>query len=178
MTRLYRLALATVFSTLALIAIGSLARLHPAGSGCGNDWPLCNGSLLPPLAWAPLVEYAHRVVAITVIMFSVTTALTAFRTPGVSGRGRLFAATGLAAILIQGLIGGLAARWGAPAGIAIAHLAVAILFLAFALLTLTAIAATRGTPHWLAELGPPLTHPRIGPLPSWPRLGRLPPWFC
>ena len=33
------------------------------------------------------------------------------------------------------------------------HLATAILFLAFALLTLAVIAAARGTPHWLAELG-------------------------
>ena len=141
MTRLFRFALATVLSTLALIAIGSLARLHPAGTGCGNDWPRCNGSWLPPLAWAPLVEYAHRVVAVTVIAFATTTALTAFRTPGVSSKGRLFAAAGLGAILIQGVIGGFAARWGAPAGIAIAHLAAAILFLALALLTLAVAAA-------------------------------------
>src|ERR687893_364712 len=92
MARVYRFALATVLSTLALIAIGSLARLHPAGSGCGNDWPLCNGSWLPPLAWEPLVEYAHRVVALTVIVLAATTAVTAFRTPGVPGKGRLLAA--------------------------------------------------------------------------------------
>jgi protoheme IX farnesyltransferase len=153
MTRLYRFALATVLSTLALIAIGSLARLHPAGSGCGNDWPLCNGSWLPPLAWQPLVEYAHRVVALTVIAFAATTAVTAFRTAGVPGKGRLLAAAALGAILLQSVVGGFVARWGAPAGIAIIHLAAAVLFLAFALLTLAVIAAARGTPHWLAELG-------------------------
>jgi len=153
MTRLYRFALATVLSTLALIAIGSLARLHPAGSGCGNDWPLCHGSWLPPLAWEALVEYAHRVVAVTVIALAAMTAVTAFRTPGVPGKGRLFAAAALGAILFQSVVGGIAARWGAPAGIAIVHLAAAILFLAFALLTLAVIAAARGTPHWLAELG-------------------------
>ncbi len=153
MTRLYRLALATVLSTLALIAIGSLARLHPAGTGCGNDWPLCNGGWLPPLAWEPLVEYAHRVVAVTVITFAATAALTAFKTPGVSGRARLFAVAGLGAILVQSLIGGFAARWGAPAAIAIAHLASAMLFLAFAFMTLAAVAASRGMPRWLADLG-------------------------
>ena len=153
MTRLYRLALATVLSTFALIAIGSLARLHPAGSGCGNDWPLCNGRWLPPLAWEPLVEYAHRVVAVTVIAFAATTALTAFRTPGVSGKVRLFALAGLGVLLFQSVVGGFTARWGAPAGIAIVHLASAMLFLAFAFMTLAAVAAGRGTPHWLAELG-------------------------
>ena len=153
MTRLYRLALATVLATLALIAIGSLARLHPAGSGCGNDWPLCNGRWLPPMAWEPLVEYAHRVVAVTVIALAATTAITAFRTPGVPGKGRLLAAAALGAILFQSVVGGFVARWGAPAGVAIVHLAAAILFLAFALLTLAVIATARGRPHWLAELG-------------------------
>src|SRR5215207_9869017 len=153
MTRLFRFALATVLSTLALISVGSLARLHVAGSGCGNDWPLCNGQWLPPLAWEPLVEYAHRISAVAVIAFAATTALTAFKTPGVSHRARLFAAAGLGAILFQSIIGGFAARWGAPAGIAILHLASAMLFLAFALMTLAAVAASRGTPRWLAELG-------------------------
>jgi heme o synthase len=153
MTRLYRFALATVLSTLALISVGSLARLQRAGSGCGNDWPLCNGRWLPPLAWEPLVEYAHRLSAVAVIAFAATTALTAFKTPGVSHRARLFAAAGLGAILFQSVIGGFAARWGAPAGIAILHLASAMLFLAFALMTLAAVAASRGTPRWLAELG-------------------------
>ena len=153
MTRLYRFALATVLATLALIAIGSLARLHVAGSGCGNDWPRCNGSWLPALGWEPFVEYAHRVVAVAVIVFAVATALTAFKTPGVPRKGRLFAAAGVGAILVQSIVGGLAARWGAPAGIAILHLASAMLFLGFALLTLAAVAATRGTPRWLADLG-------------------------
>ena len=153
MTRLYRFALATVVATLALIVIGSLARLHLAGSGCGNDWPLCNGSWLPPLRWEPLVEYTHRIVAVAVIIFAATTALTAFKTPGVSRQGRLFAAAGLGTILVQSVIGGFAARWGAPAGIAILHLASAMLFLGFALLTLAAVAAARGTPRWLADLG-------------------------
>jgi protoheme IX farnesyltransferase len=153
MTRLYRFALATVLSTLALIAIGSLARLHSAGSGCGNDWPRCNGTWLPPLGWEPLVEYTHRVIAVAVIVFAATTALTAFKTPGVSHKGRLFAAAGLGAILVQSVVGGFAARWSAPASIAILHLVSAMLFLGFALMTLAAVAAARGTPRWLADLG-------------------------
>src|SRR5215212_2968303 len=153
MTRVYRFALATVLSTVALIVIGSLARLQPAGSGCGNDWPLCNGSWWPALAWDSLVEYAHRVVAIAVIAFAATTAVTALRTPSVPGKARLLAAAALGAILFQSIVGGFAARWGAPAGIAIVHLAAAILFLAFTLVTLAVIAAAPGTPQWLAELG-------------------------
>jgi protoheme IX farnesyltransferase len=84
---------------------------------------------------------------------AATTALTAFKTPGVSRKGRLFAAAALGAIVVQSVVGGFAARWGAPAGIAILHLTAAMLFLGFALVTLTAVAAARGAPRWLADLG-------------------------
>ena len=95
MTRLYRLALANVLATLALIALGSLARLQPAGSGCGNDWPRCNGSWLPALAWEPLVEYAHRGVAFTVIVLTVAIAILAARTKGASRNILFFATAGI-----------------------------------------------------------------------------------
>jgi heme o synthase len=152
-TRVYRLALATVLATLALIALGSIARLHPAGSGCGNDWPRCNGSWLPPLGWEPLVEYAHRGVALAVIVFAAATAVVAVRAPGTSQWVRRFALASIGVILLQSAIGGYAAVWGAPAGIATLHLALAMLFLSCAVATLTATAAQRGAPEWLAGLG-------------------------
>ena len=80
MTRVYRLALATVITSLALIAIGGLARLQPAGSGCGNDWPRCNGSWLPSVGWAPVIEYAHRGAALAAVVLAILTALAVWRT--------------------------------------------------------------------------------------------------
>jgi protoheme IX farnesyltransferase len=153
MTRVYRFALATVLATVALIVLGSIARLHPAGSGCGNDWPRCNGGWLPALAWEPLVEYIHRGVALAVVILAVATALMAFRTPGTSRRVRGLATVGIITILIQSVVGGLAALWGAPLGIAVIHLTMAMLFLAFAVATLAAAASMRGNPAWLAHLG-------------------------
>ena len=153
MTRLYRFALATVLLALALITIGSVARLHPAGSGCGNDWPLCNGSWLPAPAWESVVEYAHRVLAISVIACAAGTVLTASRTSTATRNVRLFAAASLITLLFQSGVGGFAALWSAPAAVAVAHLVSAMLFLSFALMTLAAVAAARGRPQWLANLG-------------------------
>jgi protoheme IX farnesyltransferase len=153
MTRVYRLALAAVLATLAIVAFGSVARLLPAGSGCGNDWPRCNGSWLPPLGWAPLVEYGHRLAALSVIALSVFTVVAAFRSPEAPTRVRVLASVGVATILIQSAIGGATARWGAPPGIATLHLLTAMLFLGAAVLTLAAAAAWRGAPAWLAALG-------------------------
>jgi protoheme IX farnesyltransferase len=153
MNRLYRFALATVLATVALIILGSLARLHPAGTGCGNDWPRCNGSWLPALAREPLVEYAHRGVALAVVALTVGTVVASFTTTCTVRRHRLLATAALLAIVVQSAIGGFAARWGAPPGIASAHLIAAMLFLACAIATLAAAAALRGAPRWLAALG-------------------------
>jgi protoheme IX farnesyltransferase len=153
MSRVFRFALATILATFALIAVGGLARLQPAGSGCGNDWPRCNGSWLPPLAWAPLVEYLHRGIALTVVLLTAATVFVAFRAPGAPRKVRFSALAGLAAIVVQSAIGGVAALWGAPAGVAVLHLTAAMLFLACAIATLAAAAAWQGAPAWLAELG-------------------------
>ena len=153
MTRVYRLALATVITSLALIAIGGIARLQPAGSGCGNDWPRCNGSWLPSVGWAPVIEYAHRGAALAAVVLAILTALAVWRTRDSSRRVRLVAAAGVGTIVLQSAIGGVAARWGAPALVATLHLTAAMLFLACAVATLAAAAADRGAPHWLADLG-------------------------
>jgi protoheme IX farnesyltransferase len=154
MTRLYRFALLTNIATFTLIALGSLARLQPAGSGCGNDWPRCSGSWLPGPGWPALVEYAHRLTALTVVLFALVTAVLAYTTPAASRRVRILATAAVGIILLQGGIGGLAATWGAPAGIAIAHLLLAMLFVAITAAAVVAAAADRGGPRWLAGLAP------------------------
>lgn len=153
MTRLYRFALATVVGTLLLLALGGIARLQPAGAGCGNDWPLCRGQWLPPLDLAAVIEYVHRLGAVAVFGLSLATAILALRTPHALRRIRLLAWAGVALIIVQGLIGGATAAWGGPLHIALLHLTLAMLFLAGSMATLTAIAADRGTPRWLADLG-------------------------
>ena len=107
MIRVYRLALATVLISLALIVLGGVARLQPAGSGCGNDWPRCNGSWLPSLGWAPIIEYAHRGAALAAVLLMVATALAAFRAHDVSRRVRISAAAGVGTIVLQSAIGGM-----------------------------------------------------------------------
>nr|MBA3451192.1 protoheme IX farnesyltransferase [Chloroflexia bacterium] len=91
--------------------------------------------------------------ALAVIVLTVMTAVAAYRTPSAPRRIRLLAAAALGPIVFQSAIGGFVARWGAPPAIAIIHLTAAMLFLAFAVTTLVSIAAQRGTPSWLAELG-------------------------
>ena len=143
MTRVYRLALTTLLVTLALIVVGSVARLHPAGTGCGNDWPLCNGQILPPLEWAALVEVAHRVLAISVLILACATTVAACVAPAASARVRALAVSGLAVLLLQIVVGGLTAILAAPALIAVLHLTAAMLFIGLTLATAVAAAGKR-----------------------------------
>ncbi len=53
------LVVAAVAATYLLIVIGAVVRVTGSGLGC-PDWPLCYGRLFPPLEFAPLLEYTHR----------------------------------------------------------------------------------------------------------------------
>jgi heme o synthase len=153
MTRVYRLSLTTLLVTLALIVVGSMARLHPAGTGCGNEWPLCNGQIIPPLEWAALVEVAHRILAISVLILAGATTIAACVTPEAPARVRALAVSGLAVLLLQIVVGGLTAVLAAPALIAVLHLTAAMLFIGLALATAIAAGAYLRSPSDAAAIG-------------------------
>ena len=75
-----RLAIITASLVWILIVIGAIVRVSDSGLGCGNDWPLCNGSIVPPLddinAW---IEWSHRLVAISIGIFGIGMLITVLR---------------------------------------------------------------------------------------------------
>ncbi|HEX8338262.1 MAG TPA: COX15/CtaA family protein [Pyrinomonadaceae bacterium] len=92
--------------TLAVILWGAFVRASKSGDGCGDHWPLCNGSVVPDASQTKtLVEFAHRAtsgVAFLLVVGLCVWALRAF------GRGhavrRAAAASGLF-IVTESLIG-------------------------------------------------------------------------
>ncbi|HEX2907024.1 MAG TPA: COX15/CtaA family protein [Phototrophicaceae bacterium] len=75
-----RLALATAFFTLGLIVFGAVVRVTDSGLGCGDHWPLCNGTIFPPLdnlnAW---IEWLHRLFALLIGVLGLITLVAALR---------------------------------------------------------------------------------------------------
>ena len=56
---LQSLAIIAIVVAVGQVTLGGVVRATGSGLGC-PDWPLCYGSIIPPLNSAALIEYSHR----------------------------------------------------------------------------------------------------------------------
>ena len=126
------LSLATAALTLGLIVFGAVVRVTESGLGCGTDWPLCNGTIFPPLdnitAW---IEWLHRLFALLIGFFGLATLAAAWRQYRQRDR-RVLQMTVAAAILfvVQSALGAIVVFLELPPTFVTLHLGVAMLLLA------------------------------------------------
>jgi heme A synthase len=159
MTRSFtRLAWTAATFTYLLIILGAIVRITGSGLGCGEHWPLCNGTLLPPLDLPTMIEYGHRLAAAAVS--GLVTALAAYTwwlRQGAGSREQYppertaFVAFGL--LIFQVLLGAVTVKLRLPPWTVILHLGTAMLLLA------TLIVAAKPTPG----ASPGNTEPTIPP---------------
>jgi protoheme IX farnesyltransferase len=127
------LALAVALAGYLLIVIGGTVRVTGAGLGCGPEWPLCDGRLVPGwdlLAW---IEYVHRMIALAVILLTGAVAVASWRARSPDRwivRLPLIAA-GL--VLVQAMLGAITVWTHLEAAVVALHLGVALSYLAVAL---------------------------------------------
>ena len=130
------LASATALLTVGLIVFGAVVRVTDSGLGCGNDWPLCNGTIFPPLdnvtAW---IEWLHRLFAALIGIFGLATLFVAWRAYRRQNQ-RVLTITIVAAVLfiIQSILGAIVVVFELPPTFVTLHLGTAMLLLAALLL--------------------------------------------
>ncbi|MCU0476551.1 MAG: COX15/CtaA family protein [Anaerolineae bacterium] len=131
------LALTTVFFTVGLIVFGAVVRVTDSGLGCNRDWPLCGGTIFPPLdnltAW---IEWTHRLLAMLIGVLGVGMLVFAFRAFRRQNRAVLYGtlvAAGLFAV--QSFLGALVVMLDLPPTMVTVHLGTAMLLLAALLFT-------------------------------------------
>ncbi len=140
------LAFITAVCTYALIVFGGIVRITESGMGCGDDWPLCNGQLIPPMDFETLIEYGHRLAAAAVGFLVLGVALFALRhrrSPGIGDRGVVgWSIASLVLLVAQVLVGAVTVWLELPASTVVLHLTVASVLLAT--LTLAGLRALSG----------------------------------
>jgi cytochrome c oxidase assembly protein subunit 15 len=125
-TGLHRMAVLTASATLFLIFAGGM--VTSTGSGLAvPDWPLSYGTLFPPMVGGIFYEHGHRMVAATVGLLTVILAVWIFLRERRRWVGRL-AAGALAAVVMQGALGGLTVLLLLPPAVSILHACLAQTF--------------------------------------------------
>lgn len=56
------LGVAAAIGMLIVLVMGATVTTTGSAQGCGRDWPLCNGRLVPDFALAAAIEFSHRAV--------------------------------------------------------------------------------------------------------------------
>jgi len=138
---LHRYAVATALATLCLIFIGGLVTSTESGLSV-PDWPLSYGRLMPPMVGGVFYEHGHRMAASAVGLLTIGLAVfLARREP--RRWVRLLGYGALAAVVAQGILGGLTVLLLLPTAVSVAHACLAQTF--FCLVVTIAVVTS---PRW------------------------------
>ncbi len=157
------LALITTGLTYALIVFGGIVRITGSGMGCGNDWPRCNGSFIPPINdITTLIEWSHRLAAALIGFLILGVGLYALKhrsTPELRDRGILaWALVSVGLVLVVVLFGRATVQLELPPGTVVVHLALASTLLAT--LLVSALLALSESPGGAPMADSRLSYPR------------------
>lgn len=101
-----RFAWATLGYNLLVVAWGAYVRATGSGAGCGDHWPLCNGTVIPRAeATATLIEFTHRVTSGLALLLVVVLLVWARRSFPSGHRVRRAAAWSTGLMIVEALIG-------------------------------------------------------------------------
>jgi len=129
-----RLAIVTAIGMFIVLLMGANVTATGSGDGCGNDWPLCHGKLIPGDYFESIVEYSHRLVtSIEGVAVLATTVL------GWGLRKKfpelLILIPAMAfTLVLQSLMGAAAVKWPQSAAVMATHFGISLICLASAYL--------------------------------------------
>ena len=123
---LHRFSVFTAGATLFLIFAGAM--VSSTGSGLAvPDWPLSYGMVFPPMIGGIFYEHGHRMVATFVGILTTALAIWLWRREERRWLRNLGMAA-LAAVVLQGLLGGLTVLYLLPTWISVSHACLAQVF--------------------------------------------------
>lgn len=125
----------TVCLLFSLLAVGAYVTAANYGGLCGvntpEDWPLCNGNLLPPPDFGSIIEYTHRILASLSGLFLILSTAAYWRSRDSQRATRLLLLLALASILVEIGVGGAVVNTNLSPLIVTVHQAIAMLVFGF-----------------------------------------------
>lgn len=124
-----RLSFLTIILTFCLIAFGGYVASSQSEMGCGSDWPLCNGEIIPYLKGDTLIAFTHRAIG---AVLGVSTVILYFKIlrAKVSPTIRKAANWMMVLFFVQILLEAFGVWFEVPTFVIAGHLIVQIIFLA------------------------------------------------
>jgi heme A synthase len=106
MNRFARLAWVTAGVTVFVILWGAVVRATGSGAGCGNNWPTCNGDVLPLSGSAETaIEFVHRLSSAGLGFLILYLLFAAVREFPAGHRVRRAAIATFALVIVESLVG-------------------------------------------------------------------------
>lgn len=132
------LGVATTFVMLIVLIGGALVTKTDSGLGCGNEWPLCHGQIIPKnLTVETLIELSHRAASGAAGLLVLALSLASWKMIGHKRETKFLAFLAFLFLLAQALIGAAAVLWGQNDFVLALHFGISLIsFAAVLLLTL------------------------------------------
>jgi cytochrome c oxidase assembly protein subunit 15 len=151
---LHRFAWFLAASTLLLITAGGMVTSTDSGLAV-PDWPNTYGHFMFSFPMKNMVggifyEHGHRLIASTVGFLTIILAIWIWKVDARRWMRRL-GLVALAAVIVQGVLGGVTVLYFLPAPVSVAHAGLAEIFFC-----LTVAIAVFTSPRWLAPASPPV----------------------
>jgi cytochrome c oxidase assembly protein subunit 15 len=145
-----RLAVLTAVGMFLVLLMGANVTATGSGDGCGNDWPLCHGKLLPDDYFESIVEYSHRLVTSFEGVFVFATAIVAWPLRRRFPQFRLLIPAMAGTLVLQSLMGAAAVKWPTSPEVMASHFGISLICLASAALIARIVTEARNDDEHLS----------------------------
>ncbi len=142
-----RFSVAAVVVTYLQLVFGGVVRITGSGMGCGDHWPKCNGSWIPPFDQPiVMIEWTHRLLALIVVLTIGASAWIARRAASDDAGRRVarLAMAGFVLVVAVALLGMITVKLGNTAYATVGHWTLAMSLLGVLIATAVRAGAMGG----------------------------------